>query len=500
MTAAETAEKLYGTEAAEERRRDALLSGRVPIAVYGLGKMGLPLAAAYAEVTGNVTGVDVDEAVVRAINDGECHVGGEPGLAELVQRTVADGAFEATTDSRNAAARASVHVVIVPTLIEDGEPDLSIVEAVAADIAQGLEPGDLVVFESTLPPRTCRDVLLPLLEEQSGLELGEFGLAFCPERTSSGRALKDIRGAHPKIVGGADAESARAAELLYGEITDNEVVRVSDATTAESVKVFEGVYRDVNIALANELARHGDRLGIDVVEAIEAANGQPYCDIHDPGAGVGGHCIPYYPHFLIEPFDADSQLMETAREVNEAMPGYTAELALDGLRAEGIDPDDADVLVMGLTYRPGVAEIRATPALPAIDRLDDAGADVDAVDPVLDEYGAFRDAGASIVAADELVTSRIVAAASDAEADDGAASDAEAQDGEETSVSSPSYDAVVLVTAQEQFDRIDVPELGGDSGRGDDEEGRLVVVDGRQALTALRGDDRVRYEGVGLDG
>jgi len=482
MSATETAEKLYGTDVTEDRRRDALRTGRVPVAVYGLGKMGLPLAAAYAEATGNVTGVDVDDEVVRSVNDGECHVGGEPGLAELVWQTVTDDAFEATTAGKEAAAEASVHVVIVPTLVDDDEPDLSIVEDVAADVAAGLEPGDLVVFESTLPPRTCRDVLLPLLEERSGLRLGEFGLAFCPERTSSGRALADIRGAHPKIVGGADAESARAAELIYGEITDNDVVRVSDATTAESVKVFEGVYRDVNIALANELARHGDRLGIDVVEAIEAANGQPYCDIHDPGAGVGGHCIPYYPHFLIEPFDADSRLMETARDVNEAMPGYTAELALDGLHAEGIDPADADVLVMGLTYRPGVAEIRATPALPAIERLDDAGATVHAVDPVLDEYEAFRDAGASIVAADRLAASRIASGAV----------------GEEMTLPSPSYDAVVLVTAQEQFERIDVPELGGDpEGEAD---GRLVVVDGRQALTELRGDGRVRYEGVGLDG
>jgi len=264
-------------------RRAAFENGEVPVAVYGLGKMGLPLAAVYAEVTGNVTGVDIDKSVVDRIRRGECPVEREPGLSELIAELVEDGSLNASADSVAAAADAAVHVVIVPTLVdEDNQPDLSAVRAAVTDIAQGLDPDDLVIVESTLPPGTTETVLGPLIESESGLNSDEFGLAFCPERTSSGRALRDIRGTHPKIVGGATEESTRAAVDIYEALVDNDVIPVSDATTAEMVKVFEGLYRDVNIALANELARFADELDRDVREAIAAANTQPYCDLHTP--------------------------------------------------------------------------------------------------------------------------------------------------------------------------------------------------------------------------
>jgi UDP-N-acetyl-D-mannosaminuronic acid dehydrogenase len=455
-----SAPALYGSDAPNDEQRDALTGGEVPIAVYGLGKMGLPLASVYADVTENVTGVDVDPEVVESVAAGENHIAGEPGLDELVSGVVESGSLSATVDGAEAARDARVHVVIVPTLIdEDSRPDLSVVEAVMGDIAAGIAPGDVVILESTVPPRSCIDRVLPLLEAESGLERGEFGVAFCPERTSSGRAVEDIRGAYPKIVGGVDEESTRVAELIYGEISDNEVIPVSDATTAEAVKVFEGVYRDVNIALANELTKHAEELDISVLEAIEAANTQPFCDLHVPGAGVGGHCIPYYPQFLIQEFEADSRLMETARDINDTMPGYTAELALNGLAEQGIDSEGAEVLVLGLTYRAGVDELRATPAMGVIERLASAGATVTAVDPVTDTYEPFEEAGADVVSLSE------------------------AREG--------SYDAVVLVTAQSAFEELDVPALG--SGRGS-----LVVVDGRQALTELQERD-VYYKGIGIN-
>ncbi|WP_416841679.1 nucleotide sugar dehydrogenase [Haloferax sp. DFSO52] len=451
---------LYGSTQSDAEQIAALTSGEIRVGVYGLGKMGLPLAAVYAETTGNVTGADIDTGVVREINAGRSHIVGEPGLDELVETLVEDGALVANTEPREVAAEAGIHVVIVPTLVdEDGRPDLSVIEAVTEDIGRGLDEGDLVIFESTLPPRSCRDVLLPKLEAESGLSLGEFGLAFCPERTSSGRALEDIRGAYPKVVGGADAESTRAAALVYDQISSNEVITVSDTTTAEAVKVFEGVYRDVNIALANELATHADEFEIDVTEAIDVANTQPFCEIHTPGAGVGGHCIPYYPQFLIEEFESDSPLMQTARAVNDGMPHVTAQSALDELAAQGVDPDDATILVLGLTYRAGVKEIRKTPALPVIEHLDEAGVDVFATDPILDDTSVFEEAGATIVRG---VT------------------------GDDLSV-----DAVVLVTAHESFEHIDISELGVDARP-------VVFVDGRQAATEYRDDENVIYEGIGL--
>ncbi|AFK21353.1 nucleotide sugar dehydrogenase (plasmid) [Haloferax mediterranei ATCC 33500] len=446
---------LYNSTHPPEEQKRELRNGSHPVAVYGLGKMGLPLAAVYAEATSNVVGVDIDDDVVRSINDGECHVAKEPELPELVAEQVERGALRATTDSVAAAGAASVHVIIVPTpLTDDREPDLAAFEAVLDSIAESLAPGDTVIVECTVPPGTCSDLVGPYLEAKSGVSRDEFGVAFCPERTSSGRAVQDITASHPKIVGGVDAESTRVAALVYGEITSNEVIAVRDATTAEAVKLFEGIYRDVNIALANELARIRDDLGIDVTEAIEAANTQPYCNIHDPGPGVGGHCIPWYPYFITSRVESATPLLQTAREVNDSMPRFTADKLRDELAESDRDIADSTVAVLGITYRPGVAETRATPAAGVIDRLNEFGANVLAVDPMLDADG-ITSFGATPVSLSELPEQSI--------------------------------DAVVVVTPHEEFDDIDW-------GVFDD----LVVIDGRGTLGDI--DHRVYAIGAGPRG
>ncbi|WP_411967234.1 nucleotide sugar dehydrogenase [Haloferax sp. YSSS75] len=447
---------LYGSSRSEAAQREALTNAEIPIAVYGLGKMGLPLASVYAETTGDVIGADIDPGVVETINSGECHVKREPGLDSLVSQLVADGSLTATTDPRDAASRASVHVVIVPTPITDKhEPDLAILDAVVEDIATGLSKGDLVIIECTVPPQTTARRVRSTLESESGLQLGEFGLAFCPERTSSGRALEDIRGAYPKVVGGVDDESTRAATLIYEEINSQGVLPVSDATTAEAVKVFEGLYRDVNIALANELATMTDELGIDVNEAIEVANTQPFCNIHDPGPGVGGHCIPFYPYFVIEPFETDTPLLETARAVNDSMPQFTIDKLREEFDAEGLAFEDASVLLLGLTYRPGVEEIRASPALDIAGIGSEWGADMYGVDPMLDDTSEFD--------------------LTQLDLDD---------------IYDQSFDAVVMVTHHDEFDDIQ----WGDVSRS---KGQMIVIDGRDTLDLGASDHRVYTIGGG---
>lgn len=437
---AETITELYNCNQSTADQRDALLSGELPVAVYGLGKMGLPLAAVFADVTGNVVGADIDPAVVDRINDGDCHVKREPRLDKLVAEQVADGALRATTDPVEAAAEASIHIVIVPTPITDEkEPDLSILDSAIEAIGEGLAPGDTVCIECTVPPRTTADRVVPILQEQSGLDDGTFGVAFCPERTSSGRALTDIRGAYPKVVGGIDAGSQRVAELLYEEINDEGVIPVSDSTTAECVKVFEGLYRDVNIALANELATFTDEFGVDVREAIDVANSQPFCDIHDPGPGVGGHCIPFYPYFVISPFETNAPVLETAREVNDSMPSYTVGKLREEFEAEGLAMAEASVLVLGLTYRPGVEEIRASPSLAISEELSAVGADVYGVDPLLDDVSPFELEGVEL-----------------------------------SDVYEYKFDGVVLVTPHEDFEAIEWGDVGRDGGS--------VVIDGRDTL------------------
>jgi UDP-N-acetyl-D-mannosaminuronic acid dehydrogenase len=449
--------RAYRAPASDEVFRRGFRDGDLTVAVYGLGKMGLPLAAVYADVTGTVVGADVDEAVVDAIEAGDCPVENEPGLPALVSDLVADDALRATGDPAAAATAADVHVLVVPTLVEDGDPDLSLLEAAVDDVASGLAPGDLVVVESTVPPRTCRDVVEPTLADASGLDHDAFGVAFCPERTASGRALEDIRGAYPKVVGGTDDAATTAATRIYRELNSEGVLPVADATTAEAVKVFEGVYRDVNIALANELATYADDLAIDVREAIATANTQPYCDIHDPGPGVGGHCIPYYPYFLFGEYDHESPLLRTAREVNDRMPAVAVGKLVDLLARQGVAPEDATVGVLGVTYRPDVKETRASPAIDVAEVLADLGARPLGVDPLLDDWS---DLPLEPVALDDL-----------AEAD---------------------LDGVVLVTPHDAFDDLDWAALGGP----------LAVVDGRDALDddALpRDDQRCHTIGSGTD-
>jgi len=445
---------LYDSSRPPDEQRRAFTEGRIPVAVYGLGKMGLPLATVYAETTTNTIGVDLSPEVVAAVERGETHAVREPGLDTLLAETIESGALSACADGPGAAAEARVHVIIVPTPIDDDStPDLSALEAVCEDIASGLAPGDLVLVECTVPPKTCREVVRPLLAEKSGLEPEEFGLAFCPERTSSGRAIEDIRGAYPKVVGGVDPESTRAAALVYEAINDRGVLTVTDATTAEAVKVFEGVYRDVNIALANELARFTDELGIDVTEAIEVANTLPVCDIHTPGIGVGGHCIPYYPYFLIRGFEADAPLLGTARAVNDSMPAFAVSKLGEEFAAEGRELAGETVLVLGLTYRPAVEETAATPAGPLVDGLREAGAEVLATDPILPPE-AIEEFGAEAISL-ESATDREV-------------------------------DAAVLVTAHEEFEGIDW--AGFDP---------LIVIDGRNALELGGTNHRVYTIGSG---
>ena len=273
--------KIYGREKEEIIRE--VKSGRVSIAVFGLGKIGLPLSTIFANKGASVLGVDINEEIVHEINKGRNPIEGEPGLNELVERAVFAHRLKATTDGRYAARKADVMIIAVPTLIDDKKNiDLSAIEDVCGSIAAGLEKGDFVITESTLPPGTTKKVIIPILE-RSGLKLGEFGVAHCPERVSSGRAIEDITRAYPKIVGGADEKSTETAKALYSVINERGVIAVSDATTAEAVKVFEGVYRDVNIALANQLAIICEELGIDALEAFKAANTQPFCHIHAPG-------------------------------------------------------------------------------------------------------------------------------------------------------------------------------------------------------------------------
>ncbi len=351
------------------------------VAVVGAGKMGLPLAAQFASHGWTVTAVDVQGSVVAAINEGRSHVAGEPGLTEAVASAHAAGRLSATTDGAAAARESDVVVVIVPVMLDDEQqPDYRYMDAAVASIAPGVHPGLTVILETTLPVGDTRHRFVPRLEHASGLRAGhDFFVAFSPERLFSGAVFRNLA-SYPKLVGGIGPASTERAAAFYASTLDAEVVAMSSAEAAEFSKLADTTYRDVNIALANEFARYADRVGVDIQEVIAAANSQPYSHIHQPGLGVGGHCIPVYPHFLLSRAP-EMELVELSRRVNDGQVGVaikTIQKALGGL--EGVP-----ILVLGLTYREGVHELAYSRALPLIERLAFHGAVVSAYDPILTE-------------------------------------------------------------------------------------------------------------------
>jgi UDP-N-acetyl-D-glucosamine dehydrogenase len=335
--------------------------------VVALGKIGLPLAVQIANAGNEVVGCDIDERVVELVRAGKVPFPNEPGIEEALP-------IEATTDTATAVAGADLVVLVPPLLVDDqGTPDWRAFDSAVADVADGVQAGTTVVIETTVPVGTTRNRVAPRMP--AGVHV-----AFSPERVSSGRVLRDLA-VYPKLVGGLDAAGeARAVELYRQFITEAEVWPMGSAEAAELTKLAETTYRDVNIAFANELARHADDLGLNVQRIIDAANSQPYSHIHRPGVAVGGHCIPVYPRFYLSGATA-ARLPALAREVNEAMPQYAVELLADMLG--GLD--GTRVLILGVAYRGGVKETAFSGAFPLRDALLGRGAQVVAADPLYDD-------------------------------------------------------------------------------------------------------------------
>lgn len=360
------------------------------IAVVGLGHIGLPLAVQYASRGHQVTGCDPVAAIVDAVNRGESPHRDEQALIERVPELVAGGRLRATIDDVDGVRDADAVVVIVPVVVDaQRQVDFGPIDAATAEIARGIRPGTLVIYETTLPVGTTRERFAPALEAGSGLVLDrDLWLAFSPERVLVGRVLADLA-RYPKIVGGVSPESTRRAVDFYRSVLEpgTEVRAVANAETAEMAKLAETTYRDVNIAYANELARYAAPRGIDISEVIDAANSQPYSHIHQPGVGVGGHCIPVYPHFLFNT-DAGLRIPPLAREINEGMAHFTIDLVEDRLGSL----DGEAVLVLGIAYRADVREDAFSSAFRLRDELLAAGARVYGHDPYFDA-AHLRDVG-----------------------------------------------------------------------------------------------------------
>lgn len=367
------------------------------ICVVALGKIGLPLAVQFGSKGHEVVGTDINADTVDLVNRGVEPFPGEAQLAEKLRDVVSRGLLTATTDTSAAVAGSEAVVVVVPLFVDDeGRPDFEWMDAATESIAQGLQPGTLVSYETTLPVGTTRDRYAPMLEQGSGLAAGrDFHLVFSPERVFTGRVFADLR-KYPKLVGGLDANSEKRGVEFYETVLDfderadlprpNGVWAMDSAEAAEMAKLAETTYRDVNIGLANQFAKFADKAGIDVYKVIEACNSQPFSHIHQPGIAVGGHCIPVYPRLYLGN-DPDATVVRAAREANASMPEY----AVERLEEEYGDLRGAKVAVLGAAYRGGVKETAFSGVFPVVAALRHRGAHVRVHDPLYtdEELAAF---------------------------------------------------------------------------------------------------------------
>ncbi|WP_188206923.1 nucleotide sugar dehydrogenase [Alkalibacillus aidingensis] len=332
------------------------------ICVIGLGYIGLPTSALFANEGYEVVGVDVNEKVVQRINEGVIHIE-EPGLDEMVEKAVASGRLTASTEP----TEADYFIIAVPTPIyEDKTANLDYVVQATKNLLPKLQKGNTVIVESTIPPRTISDVVAPIVREHGfNPDENDVYLAHCPERVIPGNIVYELKHNH-RIVGGYTSEAAEQAAKIYENSVDGDV-RKTDAVVAEMSKLMENTFRDVNIALANELSKIADDLTIDASKVIEMANMHPRVNILQPGPGVGGHCIPVDPYFIIEKAQESSPLMQTARRINDSMPQFV----LDKINklTEGID--SPKIALLGLTYKGNTSDMRESPALDIIKLLEE---------------------------------------------------------------------------------------------------------------------------------
>lgn len=346
------------------------------ICVLGLGYIGLPTASTFATHGLQVVGVDINPQVISRLNNGELHIY-EPGLRTLVQAALLSGNLVIKGEPEPADA----FIIAVPTPFQENKKaDLSYVISAVESIVPHLRSGSLVVLESTSPPRTTVDVVLPILE-QSGLKAGvDFGLAYTPERVLPGQILRELI-ENARVIGGIDRASAEAGQDLYAVFVRGEII-LTDATTAEMVKLMENTYRDVNIAIANEFARLADHFGVNIWEAILLANRHPRVRILNPGPGVGGHCISVDPWFLVEAAPEISPLIRTARQVNDGQPRFVA----NTLQRITGSLSGCKISALGLAYKPDVDDLRESPAIEICHLLAQQGAQVTAYEPYKPDF------------------------------------------------------------------------------------------------------------------
>jgi len=351
------------------------------ICVLGLGYIGLPTASIFATNGFEVAGVDSNDSVVQLLKNGKVHIE-EPGLKTLVQAALNSKNLKISSKPEEA----DVFIIAVPTPFkEDKKPDLSYIESATHSILSMVKKGNLVILESTSPPGTTIKVVGKILKE-TGLKIGEeIYLSHCPERVLPGKILKELI-VNDRVIGGINRKSSELTADLYKTFVQGKIY-ITAATTAEMVKLVENTYRDLNIAFANELSLICEKIGINVWEVIELANKHPRVNIHNPGPGVGGHCLAVDPWFIVSGFPKESQLIKTARKINDNMPEFVSQKVVKLIK----DIENPKVTILGLAYKGDVDDTRESPAFKIIHSLESNKKNLDIQICIYDPHVKYSD-------------------------------------------------------------------------------------------------------------
>ena len=376
-----------------EEVKKSLDSKNLRVCVVGIGRIGLPTALSFAKSGLTTIGVDINESLVEMINSDNFPLKDEPGYEEIFHTVISEKKFSATTNIEEGVSNSNLILLSLPTPMDENNiPDYSALKSVASQLSQFLKPNSLVIVESTIEPGFIEDEMISMITNNEKLIVeNNFFIGVCPENANPGEILHDFTNL-PRLVGGINENISKIIKSIYNFVFGVELIEMPDCKTANAVKLTTNVFRDINIAFISELSLMFEKLGIDTMKVLEAAKKKYNFQIHYPGAGVGGPCLPINSYQFLNTakrIGSELNIIESSRKINEKMPEHVVQLLLDGFKENDKPIKDSHILLLGVSYKPNVKDIQLTPAEHIIKKLQDLGAIVHIYDPYFISQNIF---------------------------------------------------------------------------------------------------------------
>tara|TARA_B100000586_G_scaffold18547_1_gene12336 strand:+ start:1291 stop:2637 length:1347 start_codon:yes stop_codon:yes gene_type:complete len=376
-----------------ENVKKSLEAQTLKVCVIGIGRIGLPTALSFAKSGLETIGVDINENLIKSINSGIFPLKDEPGYEEIFENVIKSKKFTATTKIEDAVPTSDLILLSLPTPMDEKNiPDYSALRTIGAKLSEILSPNSLVIVESTIEPGFIEDEMIPLISKSEKLKTQEnFFIGVCPENANPGEILHDFTNL-PRLVGGIDDNITKIIKMIYAFVFSVELIEMPNCKTANAVKLTTNVFRDINIAFVSELSLMFEKLGIDTLKVLEAAKKKYNFQVHYPGSGVGGPCLPINSYQLLNTarrMGVNLNIIESGRRINEKMPDHVIDLTLDAFKEANIPIQDSAILVLGISYKPDVKDIQLTPAKHVIKKLQSLGVNVHIYDPLFTSNEIF---------------------------------------------------------------------------------------------------------------